>query len=178
MIEPNHQSRRPFCAAFAIIFAVSALACRGDSAEASSHSVAAKAESGKDAGQSCDQTLWTHVYDPARLTIMKRCISASGLVEESNVDEDGDQHLLLKLDQGQDQLLVKKNLKKKNGDLVVEIVCANKVKIKKAKAACAGYSNSIPLPAVGSHIRVTGSYVIDGHNGWAEVHPVTGWQSI
>ena len=121
----------------------------------------------------CDQSLWHHVYDPARLTIMKRCTTVTGTVQESNVDDDGDQHFLVKLDPGQDQLLTKKNLKKKNGDLVAEIVCANKVKIKKAKAACAGYSNSIPPPKVGAHVSVTGSYVIDTHNGWAEIHPVS-----
>src|SRR6266481_5745829 len=80
----------------------------------------------------CDQSLWHHVYDPARLTILKRCLTVTGTVQESNVDDDGDQHFLVKLDQGQDQLLTKKNIKKKNGDLVAEIVCANKPKIKKA----------------------------------------------
>src|SRR5882672_7657291 len=112
---------------------------------------------------SCDASLWSHVYDPARLKIVNRCITASGTVEESLRDDDGDQHFLLKLDPGQDRLLNKRNMKKKNGDLVVEIVCANKVKIKKAKAACAGYSNQIAPPAVGTHVKVTGTYVIDTH---------------
>ena len=57
--------------------------------------------------------------------------------------------------------------------LVVEIVCANPVKLKKAKSACAGYTNRIALPNVGEHVRVTGTHVIDSHNGWAEIHPVS-----
>ncbi len=121
----------------------------------------------------CNASLWSHVYDPSRLTVVNRCISVTGTVTESSRDDDGDQHFLLKLDPGQDQLLKKRNMKKKGGDLVAEIVCANKVKIKKAKAACAGYSNRIGLPTVGAHVTVTGSYVIDTHNGWAEIHPVS-----
>jgi hypothetical protein len=26
---------------------------------------------------------------------------------------------------------------------------------------------------VGAHVRATGTYVIDSHNGWAEIHPVS-----
>ena len=127
----------------------------------------------RSAAADCDASLWNHVYSPKRLQIVNKCITVAGTVDESNPDEDGDQHFLLKLDPGQDQLLKKRNIKKKNGDLVVEIVCANRTTLRKPKAACAGYSNRIPLPAVGSHVKVTGSYVIDTHNGWAEIHPVS-----
>jgi hypothetical protein len=121
----------------------------------------------------CDQSLWNHVYDPTRLTVLTQCMTVTGTVAESNVDDDGDQHFLVKLDPGQDQLLTKKNIKKKNGDLVAEIVCANKAKIKKAKPACAGWSNPVPLPSVGAHVSVTGTFVLDTHNGWNEIHPVS-----
>ena len=121
----------------------------------------------------CDQSLWNHVYDPTRLTVLKQCMTVTGTVAESNVDEDGDQHFLVKLDPGQDQLLTKRNVKKKSGDLVAEIVCANKAKIKKAKPACAGWSNPVALPSVGAHVSVTGTFVLDTHNGWNEIHPVS-----
>lgn len=126
----------------------------------------------------CDASLWNHVYNPSRLQRLNDCISATGIVNESLVDDDGDQHFLLTLDPGQDQLLKKKNMKKKGGGLVVEIVCANPVKLKKVKAVCAGYTNKIPIPPVGSHVKVTGTYVIDTHNGWAEIHPVSTISSI
>src|SRR4051794_36136065 len=89
------------------------------------------------AAADCNETLWLHVYDPARLQVVSRCISATGTIAESSVDDDGDQHFLIRLDYGQDNLLAKKNLKKKNGDLVGEIVCANAVHLKKARKACA-----------------------------------------
>lgn len=121
----------------------------------------------------CDEALWSHVYNPARLQKLAVCIAASGTVTESLADPDGDQHFLLQLDPGQQTLVNKRNDKKKNGSLVVEIVCANPVSLPKVKDACSGYTNKIPLPAVGAHIKAVGSYVIDSHNGWAEIHPVT-----
>lgn len=90
-----------------------------------------------------------------------------------DADNDGDQHFLLKLDPGQAALVNKRNQKKKSGSLVLEIVCANPTTMKKAKAACKGYTNRIPIAPVGAHVRATGTYVIDSHNGWAEIHPVS-----
>ena len=95
------------------------------------------------------------------------------MIEESNADEDGDQHMLLKLDNGQEDLLTKRNIKKKQGDLVIEAVCANKPRLKKVGKTCKGYINKIQIPQVGEHVKVTGSLVIDSHNGWAEIHPIT-----
>ena len=121
----------------------------------------------------CDASLWDHVYNRSRLEIIEPCKVVTGTVEELDQNEDGDTHMLLKLDAGFDDLLLKKNKKKKDGDLVVEIVCANAVTDKKVGAACSGYSNKVSIPSVGDHIRVTGSYVDDTHNGWAEIHPVS-----
>lgn len=125
------------------------------------------------AARDCDASLWTHVYNPDRLQKLTPCIAVTGTVAVSLADDDGDQHFLLMLDAGQENLLTKRNQKKKSGFLVVEIVCANPIKLKKAKSACAGYTNRIALPNVGEHVRITGTHVIDSHNGWAEIHPVS-----
>src|SRR5258708_14320470 len=77
-----------------------------------------------DAG--CDPSLWDHVYDPSILEIRDKCKVVTGVVEELGENEDGDTHLLLKLDPGQDDLLTKRNIKKKDGNLDAEGVCANK----------------------------------------------------
>ena len=121
----------------------------------------------------CDNSLWKEVYDPDRLQVLEKCKTVTGVIEESNADPDGDQHMLLKLDKGQKDLINKRNKKKKEGDLVVEVVCANNITRKRATGACTGYTNHITLPSVGEHVRVTGSYVLDSHNGWTEIHPVT-----
>jgi len=70
-------------------------------------------------------------------------------------------------------LLTKKNMKKKQGDLVIEAVCANKTKLPKVGNTCNGYINKIQIPKLGDHVKVTGSLVNDTHNNWNEIHPIT-----
>ncbi len=121
----------------------------------------------------CDTSLWKYVYNRERLEVTDICKTVTGVIEESSADEDGDQHMLLKLDNGQEELLTKKNTKKKQGDLVIEAVCANKTTLGKVGNTCNGYINKIQIPKLGEHVKVTGSLVIDTHNGWAEIHPIT-----
>lgn len=117
----------------------------------------------------CDPKLWKNVYNPRRLKVLNECITITGVIKKSDANEDGDQHMLLQLDGGQENLLKKKNKKY----LVIEAVCINKITERKVGKACKGYVNNVTLPNIGDHVKVTGSYVIDTHNGWAEIHPVT-----
>lgn len=119
----------------------------------------------------CDTAQWNYVYDRERLEVVELCKTVTGTITERNADPDGDEHMLLKLDKGQDNLLKKKNYKKKDGCLVVEVVCVNNITRKRAMGACTGYINKVWLPSVGDHVQVTGSYVLDSHNGWTEIHP-------
>ena len=137
-----------------------------------------KGDASQFAATGCDPSLWDHVYNPSRLQKLAPCIAVTGIIEESAADDDGDQHFLLKLDPGQDALVNERNRKKKNGDLVVEIVCVNPISVKKAKSACVGYTNRIAIPAVGAHVRATGTHVIDSHNGWTEIHPASKLQRM
>lgn len=130
------------------------------------------------AATGCDESLWSRVYNPTRLQKLAPCIAVTGNVEESSADADGDQHFLIKLDAGQEALVNQTNAKKKNGDLVVEIVCANPVSLAKVKSVCTGFRNGIAIPQLGAHVRATGTYVIDSHNGWAEIHPVSKLQQL
>jgi hypothetical protein len=126
----------------------------------------------------CDASLWDRVYNPSRLEVLDPCKVVTGTIDELDQNEDGDTHMLLKLDAGFADLLLKKNIKKKNGDLVIEVVCAHPATDKKAVDTCKGYSNKIWIPSVGDHVRVAGSYVNDSHNDWAEIHPVSGIERI
>jgi hypothetical protein len=121
----------------------------------------------------CNAALWKRVYSPKRLQIVDECKVVTGVISELNVEEDGDEHMLLKLDPGQDALVNKRNIKKKDGDLVLEIVCANPTTKKSPSRACAGFTNAISFPALHQRVKVTGSYVLDSHNGWMEIHPVS-----
>ncbi len=161
-----------------LIFLPLSCACSGEKSNVGNVPSAGKAESSQNATGVCDASLWNHVYDPTRLQQLAPCLSVTGVIDQSDADPDGDQHFLLRLDPGQDTLLTKRNQKKKGGDIVLEIVCANPTTMKKAKSACAGYRNPIAIPAVGAHVRATGTYVLDTHNGWAEIHPVSRLQAL
>ena len=125
------------------------------------------------ANVACDKALWDRVYNPDRLEVQAECKTVTGTITERNADDDGDEHMLLSLDNGQDGLINKRNEKKKDGDLVIEAVCVNPPTLKKVGDTCKGFSNAVNLPQLGDHVRVSGSYVLDGHNGWAEIHPIT-----
>ena len=152
--------------------------CSAEKSNAATVKEGTKVDLSQSAASGCDASLWNHVYNPKRLKRLAPCLTVTGVITESSADADGDQHFLLKLDPGQDKLVNKRNRKKKGGDIVLEIVCANPTTMKKVKSACAGYTNPIPIPRVGAHVRATGTYVIDSHNGWAEIHPVSKLQAI
>jgi hypothetical protein len=61
------------------------------------------------------------------------------------------------------------------GNLVLEIVCKFSVSQADAKALCpASYHTPVTLPAVGSRVRIVGSYIQDtNHAKWMEIHPVS-----
>lgn len=161
-------------ARFVCLFLVSILyACSGEKSSPEKIAQLSSAEVSQFAATGCDASLWNHVYSPKRLQQLASCVSVTGTIDESNVDEDGDQHFLLKLDAGQDTLVNKRNDKKKSGDLVLEIVCANPTTMKKPSSACAGFTNPVAVLPVGAHVRATGTYVLDTHNGWVEIHPVS-----
>jgi hypothetical protein len=158
---------------FSTVLLSTLCACSREKSGTPTVSQGGKVDVSQSAARGCDASLWNHVYNPTRLQQLAPCVSVTGVIDESSADADGDQHFLLKLDPGQDTLVNKRNDKKKGGDIVLEIVCANPTTMKKAKSACAGYMNPIATPAVGAHVRATGTYVIDSHNGWTEIHPVS-----
>ncbi|HET9637135.1 MAG TPA: hypothetical protein VFP26_14495 [Gemmatimonadaceae bacterium] len=126
------------------------------------------------AASGCDSALWQHVYNPQRLSVISFCTTATGTISDPRPDDDGDMHANLMLDPGQESMVNKRNQKKKGGGLVIEIVCS--VQPQSPKAAiqiCQGYHAALTMPAAGAHVRVTGTHVIDTHNGWTEIHPVS-----
>lgn len=128
----------------------------------------------------CDQSLWNHVYNPTRLTIIDPCKIVSGIIEEiRDYETDGDYHILLKLDPQYANLINSVNMVRQKGDLVVEPICQHKVTQEDAKQACKGFSSHVIVPPVGTHVKVTGTYVLDGkHGGWYEIHPVTSMERL
>jgi hypothetical protein len=125
-------------------------------------------------GAQCDQSLWNHVYNPQRLKVVESCKIVTGIIESKRVEADGDYHIRLKLDPQYANLINQANVNGQLGDLVVEPICINRVTQLDAISACQNFRQNIDIPAVGTHVQITGSYVLDKeHGSWAEIHPVT-----
>jgi len=134
-------------------------------------------------GSQCDASLWDHVYHPQRLIVQQPCMTVTGMIVDATDGKqsdgvrhegDGDTHGWLKLDAGEENLLNAGNMSDEGGNLVFEIICKFTVKQADAKAACQGFKDQVTLPPVGSHVRITGTYVQDTfHAQWMEIHPVT-----
>ena len=122
----------------------------------------------------CDDSLWNHVYNPSRLQIVDKCITVTGIIDSIRSEQDGDLHIRLKLDPSHSHLVNQANQENQFGDLVLEPICIGKVTQATAISACQNFHQGIDIPPVGSHIQVTGSYVLDKEHGeWAEIHPIT-----
>ena len=114
------------------------------------------------------------VYHPDRLVEQKGCITVTGVIVKKLKEKDGDFHVRLKLDPGQDADLINdKNVSAQGGNLVFEPICVNKVTQKSAMKACKKFHQEIWLPDKGDHVEVTGIHMLDTEHGWLEIHPVT-----
>ena len=123
----------------------------------------------------CDPSLWAHVYDPGRLQIKQTCQTVTGVIMEQHANDDGDIDMRLALDAQYESLLNEGNRTALNGWLQTEAICQAAVQPDSPDAAkaCGTFRGAVPVPSVGAHVRVTGTYVLDTHHGWMELHPIS-----
>src|SRR5437762_9404019 len=97
------------------------------------------------------------VYHPEQLKVKSRCRVAVGTVEKMKPElYDGDIHIQLRLDPGQDGLLSSGN-SRVGGTLILEIIPWDR--------------SRVLVPEVGQRIEVVGPWVDDTAHGWNEIHP-------
>ena len=119
-----------------------------------------------------------YVYNPDRLLVKAACLRVTGTVVDIAVEPDGDRHIRLRLDPGQEGILTLENALL-GGDLLLEAICVNVGSQRSSIASCSRDRDPLTsLPSVGGHIAAEGQYVIDQHNGWTELHPLYRWTVI
>ena len=97
------------------------------------------------------------VYHPERLKVKSRCRVAVGTIEKVKPElYDGDIHIELALDRGQERLLSAGN-SRVGGTLILEIIPWDR--------------SRVLIPDVGQRIEVVGPWVSDTAHGWNEIHP-------
>jgi hypothetical protein len=172
-------------AAVALLIAQQSVAsAKGRSARRAGHVLAAQPSNGPlAAATGCDASLWKHVYNPTRLIKKQACTTVTGtIVDATNGkrtdgvrhEADGDTHGWLKLDPEFEKLLNAGNKSKEGGNMVFEVICKFPVTQADAVAACKSLKSKITIPAVGSHVAITGTLVLETkHAKWMEIHPVS-----
>ncbi|HYT30716.1 MAG TPA: hypothetical protein VEN82_08045 [Actinomycetota bacterium] len=94
------------------------------------------------------------VYHPWRLHVLETCATYSGTVRGTRDEQDGDHHLYVVPDSGDERFLDAKS--RSYGDLIVEIMPGQ----------------TLPVPAAGAHVTFVGTWAFDTEHGWNEIHPV------
>jgi hypothetical protein len=152
----------------AMLAAVLALACGGSGSSTS-------ASPSLPAPPQCDPSLWNYVYDPTRLTVMSACQTVTGTIVNQHASDDGDVDMEFALDPPYANLLNAGNVSKLSGNLNIEAICQGPVHpdIPAAAPACRAFPKLLTLPPVGTHVQVTGTYVLDTNHGWMEIHPIS-----
>jgi hypothetical protein len=117
------------------------------------------------------------VYHPSRLQVIRPCVAISGTVMSVRHEDDVDVHFDLRVSPS---LVIAGNVARQHGWLDIEIVPADEpgcVVGRPPQPASGTYDDAtctganVQTPAIGSHVTVTGPYVLDSHHGWMEVHP-------
>ena len=129
------------------------------------------------AGQCGSGEPLAHVYHPIRLQVLAPCVTVRGVILSVHQEPDGDLHVRLRVDAGQrdprgGHFTNTTNDTAQGGALVLEPICEGPVTQPNAVAACAGYHNPLVVPPVGSHVEVSGPWVLDTPHGWLEIHPL------
>ena len=115
-----------------------------------------------------------NVRDPSRLRVVSRCATVSGVVRGGARQHDDDMDVFLAPDRGSARMLNDRNRRFTRNALLLEIVPADQPGCQPGRpvrfGTCTGANLRAPRP--GSHVTVTGPYVLDRDHGWMEIHPV------
>lgn len=112
---------------------------------------------GLDAGGCRTGDVLAGVYHPVRLQVLDSCRTVTGTVTQVRSEPDGDFHINLTPDPGEEDVVNQRNLTVQKGALVIEVIPADQ--------------RETAPPLLRDHISVTGAFVLDRDHGWLELHP-------
>jgi hypothetical protein len=124
-----------------------------------------------DVDVTCDKALWDPVYTKDRLKVLGSCEVATGTVQGTEIERDGDLEIWLAPDTKFARLMRPGNQYSK-GWLVVEIPCQAPIVQLDAMGTCDKYTGPrMRVPQVGEHLVVAAPWVEDkSHYNWGELH--------
>lgn len=108
------------------------------------------------AGLKCPSSPLRGVYHAYRLHVLATCRWFVGTVVAVRSEDDGDHHVDIAPDHGYAKYLNGADSQRQHGGLLIEIMPGQ----------------HLPLPVVGEHVSVFGTWVYDSDHGWNEFHPV------
>ena len=97
----------------------------------------------------------------------------TGTITDQHTNDDGDIDVRLAVDSPYKNLLNAGNISNLNGHLQTEAICQVPIHAADAARACQGFNGSVRVPPNGTHVQVSGSYVLDTNHGWMEIHPIS-----
>ena len=121
-----------------------------------------------------------NVHHPSRLQVITPCVTVTGTARSVRTQSDGNIRFDLEPDPAYVGLLNEVNRRENLGWLVAEIVPADQpgcVKGRPPRPPVGTFnfgictSANVQAPSPGSHVAVTGPYVLDLRRGWMEIHP-------
>jgi hypothetical protein len=107
-------------------------------------------------GLACPSNALLGVYHAYRLTVLGTCTWFVGIVVKVTGEKDGDYHVNVAPDIGYSAFLNSGDRDHQGGALVTEIM----------------KGQVLPIPSVGEHISLFGTWVLDENHGWNEMHPI------
>jgi hypothetical protein len=119
----------------------------------------------------CDKALWDPVYTKDRLKVLTACEVATGIVEGTEIERDGDLEIWFTPDTKYARLMRAGNQYSRNW-LVVEVPCQAPIVQLDAMGTCDKYTGPrMRVPLVGEHIVAAAPWVEDKtHHSWGELH--------
>lgn len=110
------------------------------------------------------------IADPGKYTLVAGCQQVQGTLVAAAPAADGVAQLRLSPDYGQAGVFALANMTRLGEQLPVNVVCVDPLS-EAAAALCGTFRAKVGVPAIGTHVRITGALMSDSAGGWNVLQP-------